>query len=697
MPTILGIDSFQHRIIPTAINTIDGFYSAVNNGGTTPNHGGGGITFDTTIKRTSDHACSLKIAATTAAVTNLRRTVATTRVVGSVYFRCDAAPASGSSKIVNMALSAGVASVGIDSSGFITVKVGSGTQQTGNVNYADAAWHRLDWDANTSGATATLDAQVDGNAQTQATLSLASANMTTLMLGDNTFVSADTTIYYNDLCWSQTGADYPLGDHICLHLEIAGTGTHNQGSGAFTDELGNTTDAELLNSVDDAWNGTTPELSQTGEDYVQQTANDAAGYLEFTLSTVPITVSGIWGGQLGILMAAEDSTTACNCTGRLVDSANNSLMSTGSVDPSVSATAYSAYRPITGGTAPSGGWSETSLEGCKVRFGSSTDAAPDVIMNSAIVEYVAPWAGGQTVTGVALSATPSLPAGALAHAITGVALSATPSLPAGSVQGVGQQVDGVALAVTPSLPAGSLNHSLTGVALSATPSLPAGNLNHSLTGVALSAAPSLPAGKLNHSVTGTALSITPSLPAGALTHTLTGVALSATPSLPAGAVTTPGGQTVTGVALAATPSLPAGTLNHSLTGVALSATPSLPAGSLNHSLTGVALTASPTLPAGLLQHSLTGVALTVAPTLPAGALSHSLTGTALTVLPVLPIGTVQAPQFVTGTTLTLVPVLDAGQVVAVVFVDTRPPDSKPNTTVVIRPSLRSGARFNRRR
>jgi len=46
VPTIQGIDSFQGRILPTAINATNGWYSSVNNGGTLPNHGGGGITFD---------------------------------------------------------------------------------------------------------------------------------------------------------------------------------------------------------------------------------------------------------------------------------------------------------------------------------------------------------------------------------------------------------------------------------------------------------------------------------------------------------------------------------------------------------------------------------------------------------------------------------------------------------------------------
>lgn len=194
-------------------------------------------------------------------------------------------------------------------------------------------------------------------------------------------------------------------------------------------------------------------------------------------------------------------------------------------------------------------------------------------------------AAGQTVTGVVLSITPALPAGALTHTITGVALSSAPSLPVGAVTtpGAGQQVDGVVLTITPSLPTGALSHSLTGVVLTATPSLPIGTL----------------------------------------THSITGVALTITPTLPAGQVTVPGAQTVTGVVLTITPTLPAGSLSHTLTGVVLTVTPTLPVGKLNHDVTGTVLTVSPTLPIGSIAapQTVTGVALVVAVSLPIGAVT----------------------------------------------------------------------------
>ena len=158
-----------------------------------------------------------------------------------------------------------------------------------------------------------------------------------------------------------------------------------------------------------------------------------------------------------------------------------------------------------------------------------------------------------------------------------------------------QTVDGVVLTTTPTLPAGKLNTNVTGVVLTTTPSLPAGKLNTNVTGVVLTTTPTLPQALLNTGVTGVVLTTTPTLPAGALTRTVAGVVLTTTPTLPAGSLNT----SLTGVVLTTTPTLPAGGVQlNQVGGVVLTTTPSLPAGALRTSLTGIVLTTTPTLPVG---------------------------------------------------------------------------------------------------
>lgn len=628
MPTLIAIDSFQHRVLRVANAAIrlDWYRSVTDTGTSAPSHGGGNITFDTGVTRTAEHACSLKLDFLAARAIQVRSLIAAGIRDANVsfYFRTvdGTNPASSAMQLFQFGSTEnGV--ISINTSGQITAKMGAGTTQTDSVDVCDGAWHRIDARCQTSTATGRLDVQVDGTALTQATDAITAADITDWNFG-HTAGTVDYTVYVSDFVMSATGADYPMGDHICKKLEINGTGTHSKGSGAFTDQTGATTDAALLAAVDDAWDGTTPELSQTGDDYTTQTANDGAGYVEFTLADP--SESTIWGAQLGTLMAALAATTADNGETRLVDSGGSTLATTGLIDPSGSATVYNGYRIIA--SAPGGGWDGTALTGVKVRFGFSTDAAPDVLFNSGLVEYAAPWSAGQTVTAVALEVTPSLPTGTVGvSSVIGVVVEATPSLPTGEVTtpAGGQTVTGVVLTVTPSLPTGVLAHTLTGTALSVTPSLPTGSLKHSLTGSVLTVTPTVPAGSLKHSLTGVAITATPSLPTGALKVSITGIVLTATPTLPAGQVTVPGAQTVTGVVLTITPTLPVGALAHTLTGVVLTTTPTLPVGTLNHGVTGTVITVSPTLPIGSLSSAatVTGVVLVVTVTLPIGAVTSA--------------------------------------------------------------------------
>lgn len=122
-----------------------------------------------------------------------------------------------------------------------------------------------------------------------------------------------------------------------------------------------------------------------------------------------------------------------------------------------------------------------------------------------------------SLTGVTLTSTPSLPAGALTTAVTGVTLTTTPTLPPGSFT-TAVSVTGVALTTTPTLPAGSLSTSLTGIVLTSSPSLPAGALTRTVTGVVLTTTPTMPAGSFTVSqiVIGNVLTTLLTLPAGAV-------------------------------------------------------------------------------------------------------------------------------------------------------------------------------------
>lgn len=384
MPTLTDIDSFQHQVL-----RIGGPWYTITDGSTIPCHDGVSLLFDETQPRTADHVCSLKYTGNTTTAVQLRRLFTGGQIcVASFYFRLVTAPSAQVIMFRFINSSNGV--IRINTTGAINALVQGGTSSDSANTYADGNWHRIDAKYDCSTTTGRLDVTIDGtDVLTQATGTVVIASVTAWEIGTNAAQAAAFDVWISDMVLSNTAGDYPIGGHICKLTRIAATGTHSQGAGAFTDHLGATTDAALLAAVDEDWNGTTPELSQTGEDHIRQTANDATGYVEYSLQTIT-EPGGIWAVELITLMAALDSATACNCETRLVHS-GTTYATTGLVDPSVNLAYYAGYRIINSAIPGADTWSDTELNAARVRFGFSTDAAPDAIWNAGAVEYATPW------------------------------------------------------------------------------------------------------------------------------------------------------------------------------------------------------------------------------------------------------------------------------------------------------------------
>jgi len=386
VPTVKRIDSFQHQVLEAAAGV--GWYPSVTDSSTPPVHNGNEITFDPTVVRTADHAVSFKQARSASVGVEARLDYAnlTTDICVSFYFRTTDATNPSVEMILTLFGSTSNGTIALRTDGAVEARVSGGTTVVGSADVADGNWHRIDARYNISTTSGTLNLQIDGVDEGTATGTVTVANIATCRMGSGS-ASAAYNIWYSDyvIC---AGADHPLGDHFCGMVLVGATGTHNKGSGAWSDQAGATSDAALLAAIDDAWDGTTPNLTQTGEDYAQQTANDAASYLEYTLATITPTLSAVWSAGVRALIAAEDSATGCVAQVQFVDSAGTLLGGTGAVDPSVSATIYTPYRAESITAAPAGGWSQSTLQACKIRFGFSSDAAPDVAFNAVMVEYV---------------------------------------------------------------------------------------------------------------------------------------------------------------------------------------------------------------------------------------------------------------------------------------------------------------------
>ncbi len=389
------MDSFQHRVLRVGFAADQSaWYRSVTDGSTVPCHDGVDITFDPANARTAEHGVSLKLVRSASVGTQVRRTLPTGNrdVNVSFYVKCSGHP--GVNIVLCILGSSTNAYVWLSTSGYVFSQVGAGGTQTLATDITDGNWHRIDARYQTGTTTGYLDVQVDGTALTQSTNTITAADITDWNFG-STAVSAAYTTWYSDMVVSGTGTDYPIGDHICKMLTVNGSGTHNPGSAGFIGSDGGTTNYHTY--VDDTWDGTTPNLTQTGEDYVAQVNTDTAAYLEFTF-TDP-TESTIWGAQLAVLMASLDSATADTCRATMYHS-TTLLADTGTVDPSINASYYAGYR-LTATATPSGGWDGTKLGAVVARWGYSSDAAPDALMNAIVIEYVAPWTGVTVVSGAA--------------------------------------------------------------------------------------------------------------------------------------------------------------------------------------------------------------------------------------------------------------------------------------------------------
>lgn len=369
MPTPVLIDGFEHQTLSTAGT---GIWSAVSNAGA--------ITIDTTNKRTGTAA--LRVAEDGVTATWIAKAINSQVVVGSLYLRLTATPST-SSTVLSFTGTASAPDFRVNTSGIIRATIG-GSSAVDGPNIVDGNWHRLDFRISTNSTTYTIEWAVDGTTQTTSSLSGQTATaMTTVRFGG---VAASTaTCWYDDVVLSYTSGDHPIGAHKVLALVPNADGT-NSGGTNFT-LTGGSTNWEVL----DEW----PADTTT---YIAQTTNSGTSYREVEFADT--TETTIWGVH-GYLAYFAAGTSANNGTTRIVDSGGTTLTNIFSGDMSESSLFYKAAII----TAPTGGWSQTNLNGVRGRIGFSTDASPNPRWSALMLQYAVPEAGNVTIIAPIATAT----------------------------------------------------------------------------------------------------------------------------------------------------------------------------------------------------------------------------------------------------------------------------------------------------
>ncbi len=406
MATLTIIDGFGHQTVssPQAGSGFQGTYGTVV----------GTPTVDTTTLRHPNSKGSLKCIGDGATAQTVRWALPTsTRLtVGSFYIMYSAAP-NVTTTVLSISAGAG-GTMQITTDGKLNAIVTGGVTQVTAASLADGLWHLVDFRYDTSGATATIDWQVDGAAQTQATKVQAAADQTPMILGLTT-TTTTMTVFYSDWCVSFTTGDYPLGAHHVNPLFPTGMGTSTLGTtNPIVNESGNGTNLYL--SVDDWASGAAD--TTTYVTYTSTTLGDAASnFAEFTMTDVVGADTVFWGVTAflaGFSSGTTTNTAACQVldahAGTRLIWIGNVAGNTGLLDYSGSSTVLgyqvssaesSTLRAVV--APPGGGWTATTVNALVIQWGISSNVASLPRLSSVMLEYVSPGSGISASKSLALT------------------------------------------------------------------------------------------------------------------------------------------------------------------------------------------------------------------------------------------------------------------------------------------------------
>jgi hypothetical protein len=362
---------FDSEIIIMAITPImiTGFEHgalSANGAGLVSTLTGAEITVQSTVKRTGGYA--LRCNMTGAAQNRILWAVATpTYIVGSLYFYIGAYPVAAANSFIRIIVTSGssiIINLDTAANSRIYARIGAGTQRNSGT-IATGAWHRLDFRAYCGATTFTLDWQIDGADQTQATLGSTTATTFTFVeLGSANAAAYDLT--YDDVIISATSADYPIGAHEVIGLSPNADGTHNAGTNIIEDQagadIGVVTAYDLVNSV---------PIGEATK-YIKQTATDTSKYAEINFANINYATilgarallayraAGTAADEGACIIIDEDATatTVWGSPATRADYSESSVFYKGAILP-----------------APAGGWDKAAVDALKARVGYSNDVA----------------------------------------------------------------------------------------------------------------------------------------------------------------------------------------------------------------------------------------------------------------------------------------------------------------------------------
>jgi hypothetical protein len=335
--------------------------------------GGGSITADTSVVRSGSY--SLKLAKVNGGQTWINKggIGSPSTVAGRVAIRFESLPATDISEVVSVAFSGFRGYVGYSSSSQkLLARFQGGTTGTAATTVAAGQWYVIDFLVNATANPNTLDWRIDGVGQPQATRASGAATATMLSFGSSLSTEVFTT-YYDDMVFTSSAADYPIGDGHVLGLVPNGVGTVDDAGSNLKDDDGTAVDATSWQRLDER------PVTSMG-DYVKQTGVDAAASMGLTFQDPAGT--GCVNGVSAVLTNHSSSTTANDARTSVFDGSTERVLYSGDMSPGGTLEYRSAA------IAPAAGaWDTTKLDGLTARLGYATSVGSQPYWDALLVEY----------------------------------------------------------------------------------------------------------------------------------------------------------------------------------------------------------------------------------------------------------------------------------------------------------------------
>lgn len=231
-----------------------------------------------------------------------------------------------------------------------------------NVAPVAATWYRIDFRIDTTNKK--FDWKIDGTAQNQITIGTM-GNSTGIDLGVM-YAGITTTIQFDDIIFTNTSGDYPIGAGKVQAISPNAAGTSSPNPATKIYDAGGT----LIN---DSSNPANPDLADVpiseSTTYIKQTTIGASDYVEVNFAD--LSDAATVNGAMAILAYKSSGTALNNGKSYVIDEdAGSTTLFSG--DMSESTVFYKSVQL----PAPSGGWDQAAVNALKARVGYSSDITP---------------------------------------------------------------------------------------------------------------------------------------------------------------------------------------------------------------------------------------------------------------------------------------------------------------------------------